>query len=84
MAFINGSMVLDHFYYGAPWTIGLRRFRHELKEHDMNFYFRPLRKESPFLIDLPNAAIPDFTQRNANCQVKQVEVIPEYKVVISL
>lgn len=84
MAFINGSMVLDHFYYGAPWTIGLRRFRHELKEHDMNFYFRPLRKEPSFLMDLPNAAIPDFTQRNANCQVKQVEVIPEYKVVISL
>lgn len=84
MAFINGSMILDHFYYGTPWTIGLKRFLNELKNHDMNFYFRPLGKNVPFLIDLPKDAIPDFNQKGANCEVKSVEVLPEYKVVIGL
>lgn len=27
MAFIGGYLVLDHYYYGIPWTIGLRRFK---------------------------------------------------------
>lgn len=83
MAFINGSIVLDHFYYGAPWTIGLKRFQNELKENDMNFYFRPLHKNAPYLIDLPHDAIPDFTQRGANCEVKNVEILPEYKAIIN-
>lgn len=83
MAFINGSIVLDHFYYGAPWTIGLKCFQNELKENDMNFYFRPLHKNAPYLIDLPHDAIPDFTQRGANCEVKNVEILPEYKAIIN-
>ena len=49
----------------------------------MNIYFRPLHKNAPYLIDLPHAAIPDFTQRGANCEVKNVEILPEYKAIIN-
>ena len=84
MAFINDMMVLDHFYYGAPWTIGMRRFQNELKENNMIFYFRPLSKDAPFLMDLPKDAIPDFKQKRTNCQIKDVEIIAEYKTVIKL
>lgn len=84
MAFINGYMVLDHFYYGAPWTIGLKRFRSQLDKNDMNFYIRPLRKDAPYLSDLPIHAIPDFTQEGENCTFRNVEVIPEYKAVLKL
>lgn len=48
----------------------------------MNFYFRALHKDVPFLKQLPQEAIPDFSQKGANCQIKNVEVIPEYKTVI--
>lgn len=84
MAFINGYMELDHFYYGAPWTIGLKRFRSQLDKYDMNFYIRPLRKDAPYLNDLPAQAIPDFNQKGANCVIKNVELIPEYKAVLNL
>lgn len=84
MAFINGYMVLDHFYYGAPWTIGLKRFRTDLDKHDLSFYIRPLRKDAPYLNDLPAHAIPDFNQKGANCIIKNVELIPEYKAVIHM
>lgn len=82
MAFINGSMELDHFYYGMPWTIGLKRFREKMENHSINFYIRPLRKDAPYMQDLPSHAIPDFSQKGANCIIKQVELIPEYKAVL--
>lgn len=83
MAFIDGTMVLDHFYYGAPWTIGLKRFKDELQEHDMSFYFRPLEENAPFLMDLPKEVIPDFSRKEAGCQIKDIKVVPEYKMIIN-
>ena len=82
MAFMNGYLELDHFYYGAPWTIGLKRFRSQLEKHDMNFYIRPLHKDAPYLNDLPAHAIPDFSQKGENCIFRKVEIIPEYKAVL--
>lgn len=84
MAFIDGSIVLDHFYYGAPWTIGLKRFGSLLDSHDMIFYIRPLQQNAPYLGDLPSDAIPDFSRKGANCIFKSVELIPEYKAVLEL
>lgn len=83
MAFMNGYLELDHFYYGAPWTIGLKRFRSQLEKYDMNFYIRPLRKDAPYLNDLPTHAIPDFNKKGENCIFRKVEVIPEYKAILA-
>ena len=84
MAFIDGTMVLDHFYYGAPWTIGLKRFKDELQEHDMSLYFRPLEENAPFLMDLPTEVIPDFSRKEAGCQIKDIKIVPEYKMIINI
>lgn len=84
MAFIGGYLVLDHYYYGIPWTIGLRRFKNELKNEYLSFYFRPLRKDAPFIGDLPVEAIPDFSQKDADCLVRSVDVIPEYLSLIHI
>ena len=59
--------MLDHFYYGAPWQISLKRFQQELTDEELSFYIRPLRKNAPFLSDLPGDTLlnpnntgPDF------------------------
>lgn len=41
MAFLKGELVLDHFYYGAPWQISLKRFQQELTDgkHSINYKF---------------------------------------------
>lgn len=83
MAFMNGTMVLDHFYHGVPWTIGLKRFSEQMKKEDLGFYFRPLHPDAPFLIDLPKEVVPDFSKGSV-CTVNQVEVIPEYVTTIKL
>lgn len=83
MAFLNGTLVLDHFYHGAPWTIGLKRFAEQMKKEDMSFYFRPLRSDASFLIDLPKEAIPDFSKGSV-CSINHVEIVPEYVTTIKL
>lgn len=81
MAFLNGELQLDHFYHGVPWTIGLKRFKTLMKKEDMNFYFRPLQWNAPFLSSLPEEAVPDFA-KGAVLDIKEVTVIPEYVTTI--
>ena len=81
MAFMKGQLVQDHFYYGDPWTIGLKRYYDDLSSEPLTFYFRPLKKDAPFLGDLPAWAVPDFSNGPV-IDIKSVEVIPEYKISI--
>lgn len=77
MAFLKGELVLDHFYYGAPWQISLKRFQQELTDEELSFYIRPLRKNAPFLSDLPGEAVPDFSKGSV-VRVDSVQVVPQY------
>lgn len=77
MAFLKGKLVLDHFYYGAPWQISLKRFQQELANEELSFYIRPLRKNAPFLSDLPKEAVPDFS-KGAVVRVDSVQIVPQY------
>ena len=77
MAFWNGEMVLDHFYHGRPWTIGLNRFEQQLKQEDMVFYFRPITSRAPFLDDLPPQAVPDFSAGDV-CKIQNIKILPQY------
>jgi hypothetical protein len=78
MAFMKGQLVQDEFYHGEPWTIGLKRYYNDLKTAPLTFYFRPLHANAPFLSDLPHEAVPDF-KNGPVVDIKDVEVIPEYK-----
>ena len=78
MAFMKGQLVQDEFYHGEPWTIGLKRYYNDLKTDPLTFYFRPLHANVPFLSDLPHEAVPDF-KNGPVVDIKDVEVIPEYK-----
>lgn len=81
MAFIDDRLCQDEFYHGEPWRIGLKRYRDKMQSQDMNFYFRPL-ADLPFIHrDLPAEAIPDFSNGPV-LQIKDVSIIPEYKLQI--
>ena len=83
MAFINGSLVDDEFYFGQPWRIGLKRFLPRVAEDGMYISFRPISKDAPFLADLPPAAVPDFADQHEILRINRVKVFPEYKASIS-
>lgn len=82
MAFLKGELVLDHFYYGAPWKISLKRFQQELTDEELSFYIRPLWKNAPFLSDLPGEAVPDFS-KGLVARVDSVQVVPQYVTTLA-
>jgi len=82
MGFINGKLVTDHFYYGEPWVIGLKRFVPEIHKKGMYFYFKPISEDAPYLMDLAPEEIPDF-QNGKVTEIKTIKAIPEYQVIVS-
>jgi len=82
MSFMNGVLVDDHFYYGQPWIIGLKKF-YDLPQHTMMLlYFRPFYSNAPYLGDLDQSRIPDFSETRSFLKLNNVEAIPEYRGII--
>lgn len=77
-------MILDHFWQGEPWRIGLKRFSAKMaKGKPMGFYFRPLRRDVPYLDDIPSERIPSFADGSV-LEIGEPQVIPEYVTSIAL
>jgi beta-galactosidase len=85
MGFLNSELVADEFYKGIPWQIGLRNFLPNNKAHEMVFYFRPMPKDAPYLIDLQPypSSIPDFGKQKTYLKINRTWFTPEYKTVLT-
>lgn len=81
MAFIDGTMINDHFWYGQPWKIGLNRLTERMSKEDLVFYFRPVGWDYPYLIDIPEEDKPDFSNGPV-CRINGVEIIPQYVMTL--
>lgn len=82
MAFIDGRLATDHLYHGSAWWIGLKRFVPDVFEKGIYFYFHPIYKGAPYLIDLPEELIPDFSDGPV-IDIRSIEAVPQYQVIIS-
>ncbi|WP_204273662.1 beta-galactosidase [Draconibacterium mangrovi] len=82
-AFIDGKMINDHFYYGKNWQIGLKSYADDLSAKGMYFYFKPMKSDASFLVDLDKDKIPDFSNGPV-CNVRSMKLIPEYKIDFTL
>ncbi|MDR8394535.1 beta-galactosidase [Aliifodinibius sp. S!AR15-10] len=79
MAFIDGKLVGDHFYYGKPWEIGMRKFEVKMQNDNLLLRFHPMRDNAEYLQDFDESDIPSFSNRGSYLQVDNIEFIPEYK-----
>lgn len=80
MAYLDNAMILDHFWQGEPWRIGLNRFAEKMSAgKPMGFYFRPLRHNVPFLQDIPADRIPSFADGPV-LEIGTPAIIPEYTI----
>ncbi|MBN2273466.1 MAG: beta-galactosidase [Bacteroidales bacterium] len=84
LCFLDGELQTDNFYIGEPWLIGLKRFAPRLQEHDMVFYFIPMRKNAAYLSYFNKDILPDFKNENEFLQITDYEIIPEYKVSLTI
>lgn len=69
MGFIDGELVVDQFYYGEKWSIGLKRFLDRSGTGEMVFYFRPQNEDAPLQMDLPGGFL-----------LEGIEIHPEYSI----
>lgn len=82
--FINGKLVIDNFYKGVPWKIGLKNYLEIPGEKDMVFYFRPMYNDAVFLQDIDPSSIPEFDKIGRYLKIEKPDFYPEYKVEIAI
>jgi hypothetical protein len=73
---LNDRLVMDDFYNGRPFDIGLRRHAPDILTGELRIAILPLRKDA--LIYMAKEARPDFGQANSIVELKRVEIIPRY------
>ena len=80
LCFLNGELQTDNLYFGESWLIGLKRYVTQLQTGDMYFYFIPMHKDAPYLSYFDEDVLPDFSTTRDFLEIKEPEIIPEYKV----
>lgn len=81
-AFLDGHLITDHFYYGAPWEIGMKRFAQQLKNQPLYLFFHAIKKDAACLEYFTNK-IP-FNDDPEYLTINSITVIPEYKCRVEI
>lgn len=84
LAFIDGKLVADHFYYGLPWEIGLKKFDFDLKYGSLQFFFHPINNDAEYLIDFDNGKLFGKSNKKQVLEIGDVRIVPEYKAYFKL
>jgi hypothetical protein len=83
---LNGRLLVDDFYNGRSFDLGLRRFSPEIKEGELQIAVLPLRKDAVAgpkqRIFLADAARPDFGDSQAVSAIVSAEIVPSYAVQV--
>jgi len=76
----NSKLLVDNFYNGQPWSIGLARFLHPgVNSFDLTIL--PLRKDAPIYLELGQH--PAFTPAGQLDRLDRVQLVPEYQLILN-
>jgi beta-galactosidase len=78
---LNGKLLIDDFYNGKPFDIGVRRYAPGILNGDLEVAILPLQKNAP--IYLAKDAQPGFGDKPDVVSLDQVEIIPRYQVQLN-
>ena len=87
VGFLENRVIADNLWQGTgPWLIGLNRFSEGLQRDDIGFYFRPLRRQAPFLNTIPASNVPAFKPESDDSvlEIREVKIVPQYEVTVTL
>lgn len=82
-AFIDGKMIVDNFYNGGIWQIGLKRYAKLLRNNAIYFYLQPLYKDALCLQDFSERLNLDFSKGNI-CRLNKIKITPVFSVTLKL
>jgi hypothetical protein len=77
----NGKLLDDNFYTGLPWSVGLDRFRKELKAGPLSLEILPLRKDAPIFVE--TRYWPLFPKSGQAAELRSLTLEPEYQLSIN-
>ena len=80
--YVGDDFLTDDFYHGTPLQIGLQHVGSQKSDPELELKILPLRQDAP--IYLSAGARPDLSPGGAVAEVKSVEVVPEYEVVMDM
>lgn len=78
-AFLNGRMVSDNFYNGAPWEIGLRELAGELRDRELVIAVTPLKEGANVNVDSPMAGRMEEVEKQT-AGLDSAELCPVYEI----
>lgn len=78
---LNGKLLVDDFYNGNAFDIGLRRYAPEILKGDLEIAVLPMRKDAP--IFMAPSARPDFGAADSIVDLKEIEIIPRYQLQVT-
>ncbi|MNI89229.1 hypothetical protein D3C73_1466040 [compost metagenome] len=81
-AFSKGRLFHDHFYNGAPWEIGLSRFKDKLASEEIVLETTPLRRGVTTVDTGAAMAIKQRFEGEARAVFHCVTATPFYKIVL--
>lgn len=82
-AFAGGKLFHDHFYNGAPWEIGLSRFRCRLKDGELILETTPLRTGSVTLAADAAMAVERRFDGEAIAEFHSIKAEPVYSIKLT-
>lgn len=80
-AYLGGKLVADHFYFGRPWEIGLKRFAPEVLEQGLVLKFLPLSQAAPVYLD--SRVRPDFCGASEIFNLREIKAEVVYSGQLS-
>jgi beta-galactosidase len=82
-AYIDGKLIGDNFYYGAPWELGLNRFANLLENNELFILIQPLEKTSSALRYIPTGmAFRKESTREHLAEIKSISTVVEQKIIV--
>ncbi len=74
-------LLVDDFYNGLAWEIGLRRFLDSKTSNSFELSILPLREDAPVYFETPGD--PDFSHNGQIVKLDSVSLVPEYQLVLT-
>ena len=78
---LNGKLLVDDFYNGKPFEVGLCRYAPVILGGDLRLSVLPLQKDAPIYLAKP--ARPQFGSAHSLAVLREIEIIPRYTVTLT-
>lgn len=76
----GGNLLVDNFYNGEPWYVGLKRFRSQIAESGLQLEILPRRADAPIFLEKLYRE-PSFTGGQID-ELRSLKLVPQYQLLL--